>query len=1027
MNKYCLVLFVCLLSTPIRAADSLRPAVPDPASVQAFEHFWQTFEDYESHSSSLKEGKNLGAWDQIKNEWGYVDQTERDKQLELLKEAAERYEDHLDDFADASNAPYVKLNLAQILNKIGRLQDEKSEKSGQASKRQALALLGELNQSHPSFAQMEETQYLRASILESLDQKESALPIWTQLSQQSRSTIYGVHAAIAVGDQAFAKERAADALKAYKRAQELLRQAQVKDKDFELLRVQYRIVWAAYRAAELETCIAVSQELLEPGRTFRQLSVKRRVEQDASDLMGDALFELDNLPETKAVLQRTMIRSYAGTIGLRIVSRLRSMPTKDRLIDLGQFLVERYPQAREMPEILLLLADAYKEERRQDDYLATLERLSLMLSPSSLWRNQHQSHPEAIKSMQEKALAATQLLASTYYEQGMTQGTSTSFKTAVSYYDSLLQYDAQNAEAENWRLRRAHSLYFSGQLVLADRAYDEFKQRKVSPQNLELAFYHQTLTREKMWRESLQKSLSGRGDAQKDPIVIERLRGLEKTVDAYADRFPNRPHTNDLLLLAASANRDVNNFGQAEGYWNRTLLSEPSPAQRTLAIRGLIQARIRTGTPQNVLEITQNFLKLENWDELGAEFRGELLGVVSIAAKDASEDLNKKGQVAAAGQLLLNVTEEFPKLIDRETLYRDGAYYMAIAGQWDQSYKASELYLKQAGPKSREADMIYLKARSLEYKMKFTLAAQTHLQLAQKYPDFSKSKESSRRAEELALAEEDFSTAGRAALASLAFEKSEQRQQQILARASAHFTQAKSWNEAGEALNRSQKLARSYGTKLEVKLLLARLHGSKGDENESLALHRDIVNEGNKKQDDLEIDNFRQIMGEASFELAEKERRDFESMDISESQDLPAAVQAKALRLERCLQAYNKVINIKDPDWASRARYAAGQATEGMAQSIKTALAKSRQAMANNEENRLREQANRWQGLAQEYFSQNILAKHREPHRFKDSIWMARSAMKVSGYKEKDSPSEGASQLEIPASMGPSQPYQWSH
>lgn len=1027
MNKFILLGMSLLLSSLAHGAESLRRAVPDPASVSAFNQFWQTFEDYEAHRNSLDEGKNLGAWDQLKSEWSYQDKNERDAQLEILEEASKRYQDHLGEHAEASNAPYVKLNLAQILNKIGRLQDEQTAGSGQASKRRALAMLADLARDHPSFAQMEETEYLRATILESLEQNETALPIWKKLAQQSQSTIYGVHAAIAIGDQAFAKEKPAEALKAYRRAQELLRPVQMKDKDFELLRIQYRTVWAAYRAADLDTCIAVSQALLEPGRTFHQLSLKRRIEQDASELMGDSLFEQDKMVETKAVLQKSMIRAYAGAIGLRIVSRLRSMPTKARLLELGQFLVERYPQAREMPEILLLLADAYKEERRQDEYLATLERLSLMLSANSLWRVQHQAHPEAIKSMQDKALEATKLLASTYYEQGMTQESPVSFKTAVSYYETLLKYDPQNEDAELWQLRRAHSFYFAGLLPQADDAYETFKQRKVTPQNLELAFYHQTLTREKLWRESLQKSLSGRGEPRKDPIVIERLRKLEKTIDDYADRFPNRPHTNDLLLLAGSANRDINDYVQAERYWNRALLSEPSTTQRTLAIRGLVQAKIRTGTPHDVLALTLNFLKLENWDELGADFRGELLGILSIAAKDASEDFNKKGQVAEAGKILLKVAEEFPSVPDRDTIYRDGAYFLAIAGQWNNSYAASTRYLDDRSSKSRDADMLYLKARSLEYQLHFELASKAHLQLSQRYPKYAKSPESAKRAEDLAAAEEDFVTAGQAVIAALPFAKDDRTKQQILVRAATHFMKAKAWTEAADALTRSQKLAKTPSSKLETKLLLARLENAKGDEEGSLAIYKDILAEGARKQEDLDPETYHAALGEAGFQLAERERRDYEAYELGEDKDLPQRVQAKAIRLERTLEAYNKVIAVKDPNWSSRARYGAGQAADNMSQALKTSLAKVQRELGSAESTRIDEQSQRWQSLAQQYYSQNILARHREPYRYKDSVWMARSAMKVAGYKEKDNEGKASANLEIPTSLGPSQPYQWSH
>lgn len=1026
MNKPSLslgLLFLALHQSPVRA-EALLKSLPDPASVNAYEQFWSTFEDYDTHHRALEQGKFFGAWDQVRHEWAYQDQKQREEQLDILQEAARRYKQHLLSTPDASNAPYVKLNLAQILNKIGQIEEEKSAGRGRDSKREALALLAGLEQESPGFPLVEETRYLRASILESLDQSESALVLWKKLSQQAKSSLYGVHASIAVGDHAFAKERPAEALQAYKKAASVLEQISAPDKEFETLRLHYRIAWAAYRAADLELCVQTSQLLLEPGREFRQLSVKRRVERDAAELLGDALFELDDMKKSKAVLQKNMIRPYAGAIGFRLMTQLISMPTKSRLIEVGQFMVENFPQAPEMPEILTLLASTYKEERRTEEHLATLERLALMLPSASLWRNQHKNDPEALKSMEAKALAANGLLAAHYYEQGISQNNGPSFKSAASYYETLLKFDPQSPEAESWQLRRAHCFYFASQWQKADEAYEEFKSRRVATANLEVAFYQQALAREKLWRESLQKSVGARSEPQKNPIVVERLRGFEAIVDAFADRFPNRPHTNDLLLLVASANRDMGNFKQGERYWNRTLLSEPSSAQRTLAIRGLIQAKIRGEGPHDVYKLTENYLKLENWQELGSTFRGELLGILSTSARDSSEELNKKGQVREAGQLLVDVCREFPDIPDRDTIYRDGAYLLAIAGDWQSSSQAATAYL--GGPtRERDADMIYLKARSMEYQMRFAEAAATHLELAERFPSYGKASESVRRAEDLALAEDDPGLAGRAALASVPFAKTDSAKLAVEQRAAKHFFAAKDWDRSLDTLQKAKRHARSLAEQLPLQLEMARVYEAKSELKKALPIYEQLVQTAGRKQEDLDQDIFRRISGEAAFQLGEADRKEFEDFELqSNFGSLAGRVEEKSQKLEKSLEHYSRAIQSRDPEWSSRARYGAGQLAEQMAQEIKSALAKTQDDLKAAESKTLADQAERWQKLAQEYFSQNVLAKHREPHRYKESVWMERSAMRVSGLQSKGS---NAEREEVPAALGSSQPFQWSH
>ncbi len=1027
MNKALIIviLFNLLWQTQIFAAN-LRPEVPDPESVQAYGQFWRAFDDYENHRRNSEQSEKMGAWDQIRQEFTFQDSAARSREIDLLQEAADRYKQHLESHPEASNAAYVKLNLAQIHASIASLRDEQSPKSGDDNRKVALSILSSLQKDYPAFSLLEETQYLRATLLEGLGQNETAFTIWQSLANKSRNSIFGVHAHLAVGDHFFAKEKSLEALQAYRKGRTLLQSLEVKNKDLEILRFQYRIAWASYRSAELEQCIATSIELLEPGREFRQMSVKQKVEKDAIELAGDALFEQDSMPAIRATLQNKLIRTYAASIGLRIMNRQMGLSNKEKLLEIGPFLVENYPQAKEMPEILTLLSNVYREQKQEDRYLATLERLSLLLPSNSLWRNHQQSDPQVIQNMEEKAMAATQLLASHSYEQGMVQGNPANFKTAMSYYENLIRTKPQHSEIETWKLRRAHCLYFADQWSEADKAYEAFKtERQVTPANLELASYQQILAREKIWRQSLQKTAVNRGTPGKDPLVIEKLRKLEQGVDDFADRFPGRPHTVDLLLLAASANRDLNNYTEAEKYWSRSLLSDPAPGQRTIAIRGLVQARIKGGSPQEIVALTRNYLKLENWDELGSSFGGELKGVLSTAAKDTGESLNKKGEVLEAGRMLLSLAEEFPDIPDYDTIYRDGSYYLAIGGAWGEAEKASEKYLAK-NDRPRSADLLYLKARSQEYQMRFSDAASTHLALVEKFPRYARSPGSIQRAEDLALAEDEYKTAGRAAMLAVQYQKSLDNRYACYIRASGHYKETQAWDQSLYALQEAQKISKQPGTKLKTRLEIARLMLAKGDSKEAAEIYRQLAQETARKQENIDKATFQSIAGEANFQLAEFERQSFESLSTAGDEGLSAQrLQEKELRLERSLNLYAKAIATQDPEWATRARFGAGQTAEKMSQTIRNALARRERVNTNGDSQSMGDQAQRWQSLAQEYFSQNLLARNREPHRYKNSVWIEKSAMKISGMAQGGPKTE--EKTEVPASVGTTTPYMWSH
>ncbi|RZA18883.1 MAG: hypothetical protein EOP10_20395, partial [Proteobacteria bacterium] len=759
MSKTLFTLSLALTAVPALAQD-IRTESIDDNSLRTYGDYWRNFDDYERHKFLDRKGRHFEAWDRLKAEWNAKDKELTEAQLVDLKNAAKRYEKQLKEHPTAGSTPYARMNLAQVYNQIGIHQS--SFKSGEPYKKQALAVLADLNKNQPDFALSDEVLYLRATILEGLDSSESALTVWQNLAKIGKDSIYTVHAHLAIGDSNFEKEKAEAALKSYEKAKDVLARVNGPETEYETIRVNYRRSWAAYRSADLEQSIAASQSLLRPELDFKKISLQKRMTQDACDLIGDALFEKDKLGQTKDYLQKDFLRPYASNIGLRILSRLASHPTPDQSIDLGEFLLDQYPSSKESPEIATILADTYREQNHESQYIATLERLSLMLPKTSVWRVQHRNDPNLIASMEKKSLNANQLLAGKFYETGMIQGSQSSFETARTYYDALLKYDPQNTDAETWDLRRANSLYFAQHYEDADQAYEGFKKRPgVTAENLEAAYYQQTLSREKLWRKSLAKF----DESQTKPSTqgLTKLKNLQDSISAYADRFPNKPNVVDLMLLAANANLDIGDYATAESFWNRALLSEPKPTQRTLAIRGLVQSKVKTGGSDETLALARNYLKLENFDELGAAFQTELIAVVAKSAKESAAALNAKGKVQEAGQLLLAVSNEFPSVPDRDNLYRDGAYYMALSGNWKDSEKAANDYLAESKKGGNTEDLLYLKARSLEYQLRFHKAAEAHLALVEKFPRFAKAPLAAERSEALAAAEDDYKLAGRAA------------------------------------------------------------------------------------------------------------------------------------------------------------------------------------------------------------------------------------------------------------------------
>lgn len=1007
MNKSLLALTLLLGSWPVMAQD-LRTETIEDNSLKAYGEYWRNFDDYERHKFLERKGRHFEAWDRLKTEWNAQEKSLTEAQLNDLKNAAKRYERQLKEHPTAGSTPYARMNLAQVFNQIGIHQD--SLKAGEPFKKQALAVLADLSKSTPDFALNDEVLYLRATILEGLDSSESALNVWQMLAKQGKDSIYTVHAYLALGDANFEKERADAALKNYEKASKILVRVNSPDADYEKIRVNYRIAWAAYRSADLDQSVAASQALLRPELDFKRISLQKHMTQDACDLIGDALFEKDKLAQTKDYLEKDFLRPYASNIGLRILGRLASNPTQRQTIDLGEFLLDQYPSAKESPEIATILADTYRSTKQDQKYIATLERLSLMLPKTSVWRVQHRNDPALLASMEKKALNANQLLAGKFYETGMIQGSQSSFETARTYYDALLKFDPQNTESETWALRRANSLYYAHHYEEADKAYEDFKTKPgISSENLEVAYYQQTLSREKIWRQSLAKF--DEGQKKPNPGSMNKLKNLQDSIAAFADRFPNRSHVVDLLLLAANANRDVGEMATAETFWNRALLSDPNGTQRTLAIRGLVQTKVKAGKSEETLALARNYLKLENFDQLGGAFQKELVTVVANSARETAAALNAKGKVQEAGQLLLAVSTEFPNAPDRDNLYRDGAYYMALSGNWKDSEKAANDYLAEDSKGKNTEDLLYLKARSLEYQLRFKKAAEAHLALVEKFPKFAKASQAAQRSESLAAAEDDFKLAGRAASLVANYQKTPEEKIDAYLRSAEYFAKAKAWNDSIRVLAKAETETRSPNARMKAQLQMAKIWNAQGQSDKALSSYTKLASEAEAQREDLDRDLYRKIAGEANYLLGEAQEKAYES--TSESR-----LNFKGSKLEASLAFYNKAIDADDAEWSSRARFKAAELAENMSQAIRSQLAKSEGRNPN-----LAEQAKRWLQVSQQYHTQNLLARQKDPYRFKDVVWVERSALKASGLQPQVEPAS----RNLPSALDTTQPYQWSH
>jgi hypothetical protein len=771
--------------------------------------------------------------------------------------------------------------------------------------------------------------------------------------------------------------------------------------------------------------VRASAELLAPGARVRSAEQRQKIEQDAVELIGDALYE-NNVPQrTREVLARRELAAHAPAIGLRTLTRYSANGVFAEAADLGERLVADYPLSAEVADLMVATADAYQKLGKTPKRLATLEKLALMLPAQSLWRARHRDDLALVGKMEERATKAAELVAAARYDDGLASGEPNSFNQAGAMYDLLLEYRANGAGANEWRLRKAHCLYFAGELAEAAKAYRALKtDYKVEPDVLEVASYQLVLTDERRWRDAF----AAAHDRGENPLVeaktLAAVQDLERSIDEFAARFPAQSRAVDLLLVGASVNRDMERLPEATRYWQRTLVSQPSPAQRGLAIRGIVYAATKAGSSGDVVEAARRFLKLEDWRALGGNLASELKGVLSVATLDEGQRLNASGRVRDAGALMTQIAAEFPDVPNRDRIYRDGAYMLAISGDWAAAQKAGEKYF-EAGLVKNRADMTYLLARAHEYQLRLGAAATKYLELGEKYPSHPRAETSLTRAESLALADGHYETAAAAAIALAERAKREPERIAALTRGAEHLEKADDRVKALSVAQRRLRASRAPGERLKARAQIARLTYAAGSEQEALDDLAILAKDVERQRASLSPEDYAAVGAEVHYLLGEEARRKFEDFRILERGGPVAAnVAVKSKIFETLVTEYDRSAQAGDPRWASEARYRLGTAAEAFATELAAVPAKTGEALSQRDKSRYQATVERLKDVARRYHGKNVLVARREPSRYRGDEWVKKSSLRLSG-EHSDNPA-GKHEGRLPEATQALLPAAWS-
>lgn len=1016
-----LIAITTLLSGAGPGGSGQNDDVPDPDSVRAYREYWSALEEYEARASADGQSKLRAMYDRLDREENQKRVERTRQQLDLLKSAATKYKKHMAEFPEAQNRQYVIMNYAQIVDRIATIEQETNVEEADRIRREALSQLRDFEESYPDAPLRDDASALRAVMLEKIGRESDAARVWETLAARPRENQAILAANIAAGDHAFDATDSRGALKYYQRAREItdslarnptLRRTAMRAR----VKVLYRIGWAAYKGAELDQTVAAAEELLQPHIDVFGEQERRGIQKDASELLGDALYETGNWKKARKVLVRPSLGLVGAQAGLRVLRRLGSGKRFDVMGEIGDLLMAKFPNAADIPFIADLTATGFEQSGKLAKAMAVRAQLSNLLPRRSLWRAINRENIEALAALDRLGIEASRKAAAWYYEDGIETGSQASFKTASAIYDVMLEDNGNDTESNEWRLRIANSFYFQNNLVEARRRYAELKSEYALDRRLlELTSYQDVMAAEKSWKATAEKaSVAGRKPAD-DEDSAKALKQLAESIDDFTSRFPGQNRSVELLLVGASACRDQGILGEAQKYWQRVLVSTPTLSQRSLAIRGLVFAELALSPSSEVVSVVSKFLRLEDWNELGSVLRNEMEGVLSSATVNEGTKLNKDGKVLEAGTLLVQTATDNPNVPHRQKLLRDGAYLLALGGAWPDAYRIAQDYKKQEMTEF-SGDMAYLSARAEEFQLKLGACAKSYLEFGKNYPAHTRSKSALERSEKLASAGGDLRTAADAAESLAGREDRREEQLKAYSRAIKYAMDAGAMDAAHKLAASRLKVSRDLNERYESQMLLGRIEIERGDEQTGVD-NLEILAKRIEQDKDQLGDSFPSLSGNVNLYLAQHFQKKLDGIRVDSSSPSASAVATRKMKLfDEVLVRFDRAASSGDRDSAPKARYMAGIVAEGMAGDLE----KVGRIGGNL---KYSENSIRLKNLARSYFSSNLVAQRKNPAVFNGNEWMARAALKLD--PQDKAAVSGTISDQVPLSTVPDMPAQW--
>lgn len=1008
------ITFSCQVS-----AKNIEELRDDASTAESLTDFMKEFEV--SRQARISTSREISAKRIINLNRELETQETKQKQTEkeALADSIDQYRRSLSKFPDNPSRPATLISLSQNLLVLADYQSKESPSEAKQLIEEAIQYIDIIVQEYPASPQRQEALYLGAGAYESMGEVKKALPFWRTLSEEpSKESTFTIMANLRLGDISFQDGD-------FSRSDRFYNQAQTQTKNLNIETrfeqdINYRKMWTAYRSANAAELLKYSGLILSSSGTYKELSKSNAIIQDAIELSSDTLHQLIGFAGMKRFLENDGLHENASAIGLKTMDKLALNNSTSTALKLGMFLIEKFPLAKEYPEVLLNMMNLHRINNQPKAVARYAEKFALIVPKSSLWRSKN-SQSSSHQALDKYAIPATVLAANFHYERGLSTGNKAAFRAAKNFYTILIEEKPKDNDIQKWRLRAANCLYFSDQTAKAAEEYDKLIEVfQTDGKELELAFYQSVKSRERIWREKYRVLIDNEEPNSKS--LQKELDQLDHAIELYSRKYPNQTSTKDLFLLGAAAHRDSENFLKASKYWQRTLVGDVTPRQKATAIRGLVLANIKNGSFREVLDISEKFVRLENWNESNQALLNELLGVLSQSTLDEGGRLYKNGDVIKAGKLLYDISKDFANIPFRSRIFRDGAYMLAIGGEWGLAQNISQEYLA-TNLKPHRADMIYLLARAHEFQLQFSQAAASYLELYQSFPKHPRAAAGLQRAKNLALADDQYHLAAESLERQASDQTNKSQRRAFLKEASLLYLKSGQANKAEAIARKLTQESTSNIDRLEANLVQATIYSQTDRQPQARRIWQSVVTK--TKATPLSSKSLiqKEVTSKANYEMGKLTLASFNQIGLTDNLESPKkAIDNKVSLFESLVEFLDRSAAMQLPKYAPEARYLIAKAADDLSEEIAGLPIRRGESIDRASDTHLSQIITRLKNISKKYYSNNVLELKKDPGSYNGNEWIYKSQMRLRGYAL---PGSISIQTEIPYSLGQSNLVRW--